>query len=281
MKRLTGLAALLLGGALACMDETLPAPSAEDPSCKEGRVWYERTCVDPSEVSQGEAPSPEHCQPSAEQVCLDGHVFGVDSCGIWEGEPRRACPLPQPCYEGACTPGEELFWDPFEISLDRWHVKGDTQAVLEDESDVLRMSGGSIESRQPYDRSLITPQSSVYIEFVMRMDDPQGIFSNLCSIQADGQADLFFDLYNEGPIATGIDTREWHLYAMRYDDIGDQKVQVTLAIDNRQEFLLQQVLPREVIGNLALFWCWRDYEGSTANTCWLDYVLLLQVPREQ
>jgi len=285
MKRLTGLAALLLSGALACTEETFPALSSEEPVCKEGRIWYESTCIDPSEVPREETPSPEHCQPSAEQVCLDGYVFGVDSCGIWEEEPRRACPLPQPCYEGACTPGEELFWDHFELSSDRpdirdhWHVKGGTQAVLEEETDILRMSGGSIESRQPYDRSLITPQSSVYIEFVMRMDDPQGIFSNLCSIQADGQVDLFFDRYNEGPIATGIDPGEWHIYAMRYDDLGDGQVQATLEID-RQE-ILQQVLPWVAIRNLALFWCWRDYEGSTANTCWLDYVLLLQVPREQ
>ncbi len=59
MKILTGLAALLLSGALACTDEMLPAPSAEAPSCKEGRIWYESTCIDPSAQEERENPVPE------------------------------------------------------------------------------------------------------------------------------------------------------------------------------------------------------------------------------
>jgi|SRR3989338_2792959 len=275
MKILTGLAALLLSGALACTDEMLPAPSAEAPSCKEGRIWYESTCIDPSAQEERENPVPEQrCEPQAERACIGRFSYAVDSCGILDQETPATCSLYDSCRDGYCVEGELFFSDNFD-SLSQWRVKGGTDAFLED--GVVEMGEGSIESRERYDRTLIDEQHSVVLTYVARMDNVQMVFSsNICQIRNDGVAACWDGL---GPtvlkeVQTGIDPFDWHVYTMRMETVPDSYHQtwmdVTLAIDNRE--VLTSRMARIGLYNLILFWCYWDEAGTTSNTCWLDYM---------
>lgn len=264
------LAALLFVGALACTDEVVQPPE-EEPSCRQGRVWYRGACVDPAEIENETPAEPESCRMQDELICLERFVYWTNSCGILDEQPVQICDYTENCRTGSCEPGEVLFSDEFD-SLSQWYVKRSTEAAVQD--GVVEMFEGSLETRgEPYSFELTRGGHSLVLNLMARVEGRGGLgLSNLCTISGVNRVlcsgDTTLAAFPE------IDIQDWHFYTLRLENVGDGYLDLHLAIDGQEDVAVAHRVPRVVLHNLGLILCW---DADSPNRCLLNSFSLYRV----
>lgn len=268
-RKLPSLTALLFAGALACMDEAIQPPF-EEPSCNQGRIWYQNACVDPSEAESAPPGTPETCRMQAERVCQGRFVYWANGCGILDDRPVSACTYRENCLGGsrepdeflapACEPGEVIFFDDFD-SLEQWRVKGNTGAFVEDGT--LELSG-SVEPRcdnpstyecHPFTYELMHGGYSLVVSLHASLEYADLSLGDLCKIYSDGRAWCPGGSSLGTPVQTGINPQDWHYYSTRLENVGDGYMDVHLQIDGQEDVVVTR-MSRDTAFRLGSLWCW-------------------------